>query len=116
MSDSEPLPRCGDHVVFRPTGEMWLTAFAEGEVLVPAGLPIRMARIDDCDVVFRISDHDHERLVMVWEYARDDIRRPIIQRLYGKDRKTGKPVLALPESQKPAVAQRRRRPVTAAAT
>jgi hypothetical protein len=43
MSDSADLPRCGDHVVFLPTGEMWLIAFAEGEVVVPAGLPIRIS-------------------------------------------------------------------------
>jgi hypothetical protein len=93
---------------------MWLTAFSEGEVLVPAGLPIRMARLADCEVVFRCSDHDHERLVMVWDYARDDIRRPIVQRLYGKT-KTAAPVV-LPSAKKPAATATRRRRSSVAAS
>ncbi len=115
MSQTEALPRCGDHVVYHPTGEMWLIAFSEGEVLVPAGLPIRMARVVDCEVVFRCSDHDHDRLVKVWSYAKGDIRGPIIARLYGKEKVAG-PVI-LPSAKKSASgATRRRRSANGAQT
>jgi len=107
MTEPAQPPRCGDHIIYRPTGELWLTAFSEGEIVVPAGLPIRMARVVDCDVIFRCSDHDHQRLVGVWEYAREDIRTPIIQRLYGKSNAAAP--MQLPNVGKKSVSGRRRR-------
>jgi hypothetical protein len=112
MTEPAERPRCGDHVIYKPTGEVWLTAFSEGEIVVPAGLPIRMARVIDCEIIFRCSDHDHQRLVGVWEYAREDIRTPIIQRLYGKSDATA-PV-QLPSVGKKAGPGRRRRRAAAA--
>jgi hypothetical protein len=83
MSKSTELPRCGDHVVHRPTGELWLTAYVEEDMLVPAGQPVRSAPLADCEVVFRCSDEDHKRLVAVWQHAKDDVRRAQVKRLYG---------------------------------
>jgi hypothetical protein len=73
---------------------MWLTAYVEGDALVPSGLPVRSAPLADCDVVFRCSDEDHARLVAVWQHAKEDDRREHVQRLYGLG--ADKPGLLIP--------------------
>jgi hypothetical protein len=54
-------PRCGDHVLHRPSGETWLVAWCEGDDLAWCGWPNGMARTSDCEIVKRASDEEHRR-------------------------------------------------------
>ena len=88
MSDApNPAPRCGDHVLHRPTGETWVVAYAEGGDLVPAGWPPGIARTADCEVVRRASDAEHAASVEQWrDTSLDGWVRPRVLRLYGGKR------------------------------
>lgn len=84
MTDKTTLPRCGDHVRHRPSGENWLVAWAEGDDLAPAGWPNSMARLADCEVTFRCSDDVHRECVDLWRDSPGDSRRDRVLRLYGR--------------------------------
>jgi hypothetical protein len=79
------LPRCGDVVLHRPSGEMWLVAWAEGELLAPSGWPNGIAQLADCEVLKRCSDPEHAAAVDEWRRVHDcsDSRRARVLRLYG---------------------------------
>lgn len=87
-SDTErppALPRCGDHVHHRPSGEEWVVAWAEGDHLAAAGWPNSIARLADCDVIYRCTDAEHRDDVVLWSlHAGGDSRRARVLRLYGE--------------------------------
>lgn len=59
------VPRCGDTVRHRPTGEQWLVAYADPTTgdLAWVGWPEGRAQLSDCDLVARASDAVHVRWV-----------------------------------------------------
>lgn len=78
------LPRCGDHVLHRPTGEKWVVAWAEGDDLAPAGWPNSIACVADCEVTHRCTDDTHRAEVARWQASGGgDSRRGRVLRLYG---------------------------------
>jgi hypothetical protein len=60
MTDTA-APRCGDHVLHRPSGETWVVAWCEGDDLAWCGWPNGMARTSDCEIVKRAPDEEHCR-------------------------------------------------------
>jgi len=85
MSAEEALPRCGDTVKHKPTGENWFVAFADPDTkyLAPAGWPDSRAELSDCEMVRRCSDLEHIAAVAQWEAVENDTRRGPVLRLYG---------------------------------
>lgn len=71
MSEHRELPRCGDHVLHRPTGETWVVAYATTDHLVPAGWPPCMAQTPDCEVIRPASDAQHAAAVREWMASGD---------------------------------------------
>lgn len=81
----EALPRCGDHVLHRPSGEKWVVAWAEDDRLAPTGWPNGVARLADCEILHRCSDAVHRAHVEMWRESKgDDGRRGRVLRLYGE--------------------------------
>jgi hypothetical protein len=78
-------PRCGDHVLHRPSGEQWVVAWAEGGRIAWAGWPPGTALSADCDVVRRCSDDEHRRQVAMCEGSRSVWREKVL-RLYDVER------------------------------
>jgi len=84
------LPRCGDVVFHRPSGQTWEVAWAHGDELAWFGWPDGRARLSDCDLVERCSAEDHVKAVSQWldrEHRPDergfhDSRIGWIRRLY----------------------------------
>ena len=90
--DMHFLPRCGDTVFHRPTGETWVVAYAEGEHLAWFGWPDGLAKLSDCEVTERCSDEEHAKAVDEWRRAQphDDRGNPSHRRskvlaLYGTE-------------------------------
>lgn len=81
------VPRCGDHVLHRPTGEKWVVAYADEkrDELAWAGWPVGTARLSDCELVHRVSSNIHAFCVHDWlvKPKGSDPRRAEVQRLYG---------------------------------
>ena len=81
---SDLLPRCGDVVFHKPSGETWLVAYAEGDHLAWAGWPDGRATLADCEVIRRCTDAEHAEAVAAWRRLQaPDTRRGIVLRLYG---------------------------------
>lgn len=59
------IPRCGDTVHHRPSGEDWLVAYADParDELAWCGWPPGVAKLSDCDLVERCTDEEHAALV-----------------------------------------------------
>jgi hypothetical protein len=74
-------PRCGDHVLHRPSGETWIVAWCEGDDLAWCGWPNGMARTADCDVTIRVTDEAHRSMVAQVASCSDS-RGPRCARLY----------------------------------
>lgn len=82
---ADAIPRCGDHVLHRPSGEQWVVAWAEGDDLAPAGWPNSVARLADCEVTHRCTDEEHRSWVAEWRDLKDgDSRRARVLRLYAE--------------------------------
>ena len=81
MNQTSPTPRCGDHVLHRPSGETWLVAWCEGDDLAWCGWPNGMARRDDCEVTHLASDEEHRQMVAQVMLC-DDSRGARCVRLY----------------------------------
>lgn len=74
-------PRCGDHVLHKPSGETWVVAWCEGDDLAWCGWPNGIARTSDCQIVHRASDAEHR--VSVQRVAQcGDSRGPRVRGLY----------------------------------
>jgi hypothetical protein len=84
------LPRCGDTVRHRPTGDMLEVAFAHGDEFAWFGWPDGRAKLSDCEIVTRCTDEQHLAAVSMWldrEHRPDqrgscDSRIGWIRRLY----------------------------------
>lgn len=77
------IPRCGDHVLHRPSGEKWLVAWCEGDDLAWCGWPNGIARTSDCEIVHRADDTEHRK--MAAEVAAcGDSRASRVRRLYAE--------------------------------
>lgn len=85
------IPRCGDHVLHRPSGENWLVAYAEGDDIAWTGWPDGMARLHDCDVTYRCTDAEHAVAVEQWRHVRDDSRCGRVLRLYAPTLSSDRP-------------------------
>ena len=85
---SEPAPRCGDQVLHRPTGERWLVAWADPTTndIAWAGWPNGLARLSDCETIWRCTDERHAQAVDEWRRSRSgsDRRRRVLA-MYGTD-------------------------------
>lgn len=80
---TSPIPRCGDHVLHKPSGEMWVVAYADDFVLAPAGWPDTRAPTDSCEIVKRCKDKEHAEAVREWAQAGyDDSRRKMVLKMY----------------------------------
>ena len=78
-------PRCGDHVLHKPTGEKWVVAYSEGNDLSPIGWPECIASLSDCEITKKCSDEEHR--LWVGEFAkstRDSFRTRRVLALYGQ--------------------------------
>src|SRR5262245_28103962 len=60
------VPRCGDTVRHRPTGDLLEVAYALGNDLAWFGWPDGLARLSDCEVVTRCTDEQHAAAVSMW--------------------------------------------------
>jgi hypothetical protein len=82
------LPRCGDAVLHRPSGETWLVTSAEGELPAPSGWPNSIAQLAACEVLNRCSDAEHAAAVGEWRSVDDcsDSRLARVLRLYARYR------------------------------
>lgn len=76
------LPRCGDHVFHRPSGEEWIVAWAEGDDLAWAGWPYGIARVADCEIIRRCDDEEHAHWAQQFSRAIDDPRAARVKHLY----------------------------------
>jgi uncharacterized protein YodC (DUF2158 family) len=76
------IPRCGDQVRHKPSGESWVVAWAEGDDIAWAGWPNGIARLSDCEVIHRCSDDEHRKEVTGWQKVNDP-RAARVMRLYG---------------------------------
>lgn len=80
MTESKTIPfRAGDTVRHRPSGEEWLVAcvcpppsFSTGGDFYACGWPATCARSEDCDVLERCSDEEHEDLLRRVSNGRND--------------------------------------------
>lgn len=83
------IPRCGDAVKHKPSGEEWLVAYCTSDgVLSPFGYPESIAKLSECEVVDKCSDDQHLALVKNWVESRnlDDykcLRSRRVAYLYG---------------------------------
>lgn len=84
------LPRCGDTVLHRPTGEEWIVAYAEGDYLAWAGWPNGLAKLADCDLVAVCTEEEHVEWVTRWAQKESggDGRAQKVRRLYGTMKET----------------------------
>ena len=59
------IPRCGDTVHHRPSGEDWLVAYADParDEIAWCGWPPGVAKLSDCTLVRRCSAEEHAALV-----------------------------------------------------
>lgn len=80
------IPRCGDHVLHRPSGETWVVAYADPATddLAWAGWPNGLARLSDCEIVHRCTDAEHRLQVEAWAGTPDDSRSSRVLRRYGE--------------------------------
>jgi hypothetical protein len=76
-------PRCGDHVLHRPSGETWVVAWCEGDDLAWCGWPNGMARASDCEIVKQATDAEH-RLWASDVAGIGDSRSSRVKRLYAE--------------------------------
>ena len=80
-------PRCGDHVLHRPTGEEWVVAYADAErdELAWCGWPEGHAKLSDCTLVMRCTDEVHREWVQRFVDSRHDShRKRRVMELYGE--------------------------------
>lgn len=89
MSPAPALPRCGDTVRHRPTGETWLVAFAHRNEIAWCGWPDGRAHLSDCEVIERCSDEGHAKAVAMWlddrhvdDRGQIDTRVAMVRHLY----------------------------------
>jgi hypothetical protein len=87
MSADTYIPRCGDHVRHRPSGEEWVVAFAEPDrnEIAWAGWPDGRADLSDCDVIKVATEEEHRRAVQSWQNVCGDTRRGHVLRLYSTE-------------------------------
>lgn len=86
MSDDEGVPRCGDAMLHKPSGEVWVVAFVDNGMLAWSGWPAGMANLDDFEMAKRASDEEHLAAVKMWNDeppSAGDWRRDRVLRLYG---------------------------------
>ena len=57
------MPRCGDVVLHKPSGEEWLVAWAEGNDIAWCGWPNGLARVSDCEITKKATDAEHLKIV-----------------------------------------------------
>jgi hypothetical protein len=84
-------PRCGDHVLHRPSGERWMVAYADADqdTIAWTGWPDGRANLSDCEVVYRCTDEEHRQAVEQWRAAQDSSRRTNVLARYGYDTQVG---------------------------
>lgn len=82
--ETQYVPRCGDVVLHRPSGETWSVAYADPErnELSWFGWPEGTAKLSDCELVKRCSDARHLECVADW-LGRSSNRAQHVFRLYG---------------------------------
>lgn len=51
--------RTGDAVLHRPSGEIWVVAYVDGEYMSWCGWPPGEAKVADCTVTRECSDKEH---------------------------------------------------------
>lgn len=82
--------RCGDKVYHRPSMELWLVAFCEGDELAMAGWPGGIARTSECRLVYAATDHEHRAEVQHWLDKRiPDFRTLRVAALYAPEAAAG---------------------------
>jgi hypothetical protein len=65
------LPRAGDHVKHAPSGETWLVRRMVGDDRVECcGWPTSQGLLSDCEIVYRCTDEEHERLTRETEASK----------------------------------------------
>jgi hypothetical protein len=52
-----------DTVVHRPSREVWLVAYVDGDHLVPCGWPLSRANLSDCDLAEKASAERRQQLL-----------------------------------------------------
>lgn len=77
------LPRCGDHVLHRPSGETWVVAWADADDLAWAGYPVGIARTINCQIVKRATEAEHRAAVEEWSRSTSERRRLKVMTIYG---------------------------------
>ena len=68
------VPRCGDVVLHRPTGEQWVVAYVNGGRLAWCGWPQGEAALSDCELVKACDDIEHIKLLKACAELQNDLR------------------------------------------
>jgi len=77
--------KTGDTVKHKPTGEIWIVAFANENELVPCGWPESYAKPEDCDLVKKATDKERHKLILdMAELPTSDSRGRYARRKLGK--------------------------------
>lgn len=68
MGSDQYVPRCGDTVLHKPSGETWTVAYTDAarDELAWCGWPEGWAKLSDCEITNRCTDEEHMRLVSEW--------------------------------------------------
>lgn len=83
---TQTTPRCGDHVLHKPSGETWVVAYADPVIdrIAWAGWPNGTAKLSDCEITKRCTDAEHREEVEAWRKSSgDDGRKSKVLALYG---------------------------------
>lgn len=84
-ASSAPIFRCGDHVRHKPSGEIWVLAYADyerGEISA-AGWPDSIEALANIELARAATDEEHAEAVRGWFNVSGDRRRDVVLRLYG---------------------------------
>jgi hypothetical protein len=84
----DPTPRCGDVVLYRPTGEQLLVAYVDEDTgrLAWAGYPAGLAPLRDCELLAPATEEMHQACVQQWRDVSPgagDPRRDQVLKRYG---------------------------------
>ena len=81
------IPRCGDAVLHKPSGETWLVAYILHDTLSASGWPDSLAKLSDCKITRFATDEEHKAAVKSWldsvSRTGHDLRRNRVKALYG---------------------------------
>lgn len=61
---NENLPRAGDLILHRPSGETLMVAYVDGQNLAWCGWPAGEANLSDCEIKKPCTDEEHMKMLL----------------------------------------------------